>query len=148
MAKKLLLAILRPSKYLKRISEDVSEGSKSKLIATRVILGFKVLFYQNGLRVIEGLKLTEQEQIDSEILRLAHASILINEPVGSKHTCYVDATKNPVEVILYDMPAEIFIRDSIQLIRNGELDYDFLLNEHIKATLELTNERDVKLFGR
>lgn len=143
MAKKQFIAYPTPSGYLQRMFKhkgDVSEGAKSKIIATRKILGREVIFFQNGLRFIKGLDLTEQEQFDSEILRLAHASILIQGPVGDKKSCYVDAVKNPIEVWIYGKPLSRFIREYTHRVRTGEVEVDFLLNEHVKRTVEKTNE--------
>jgi hypothetical protein len=150
MAKQLLIAHCRPSLLMKRMVEhkcDVSEGTKYKSIAKRQLLGRQITFYSNGLRVIEGLDLTEQEQHDSEILRLTHASILIGEPVGDKRMCWVDATKDPVEIWVYGMELKDFIKRSKVLVENNLLSVDFLLEEPLKRTSELKNERNVKLFG-
>jgi len=98
-------AILRPSGLLKRMTAhkgDVSEGNKCKLIARRKILNKYVEFYRDGTRRIFGTGLNDEESYDSEILRFAHASILINGPVGDKRLCWVDATKDPVELWLYN----------------------------------------------
>lgn len=94
---------MRPTSLLRKMREhvgDVSETSKTRLVCERRILGRRVKFYENGLRVIDGLD--DQESYDSEILRFAHASILIKQPVGDKRLCYVDATKDPVELWLYN----------------------------------------------
>lgn len=154
MAKLVLLRAtnMQPAAIMQRMLKhkgDVSEGTKYKIIAKRIILGRHVTFYYNGLREIENLDLSEQEEFDSEILRLAHASILIKQPVGDKKMCYVDATKNPVEVWIYGMLAEKFIKQSINVVKTGKLEKDFLLNEPIQTILEVKDhERDVRLFGR
>ena len=128
---------------------DVSEGSQDKLIAKRSIVGKLVNFYHNGRREVRGVKgLTEEEINNSEILRLAHASLLLGEPVGDKRACYVDATKNPVEIWIYRMTVEEFLKTSKSCIVGGKLEQDFLLNEPIKKTVELSNERNERLFGR
>lgn len=143
---------MQPSGTMSRMLRhkgDVSEGTKYKIIAKRIIMNRKVTFYHNGLREVEGLGLDEQEEHDSEILRLAHASILVKQPVGDKKMCYVDATKNPVEVWVYGMLAEKFIKESTRVVGTGQLEKDFLLNEPIQTTLEVKDhERDVRLFGR
>ncbi len=115
-------------------------------MAKRYILKRKVTFYYNGLRIIEGVDLDEQEMHDSEILRLAHASLLINAPVGDKQACYVDATKNPVEIWVYGMPIEKFIATSRKLVKTQQLGLEFLLEEPIRKTVEKTDVRNVKLF--
>ena len=146
MVKKLFKAHCVPSAYLKRImqhNKTVDEGNKSKVIAIRNILGKKVTFYQNGLRFIEGVDIDDEEQFNSQILKFAHASILINGPVGDKKGCYVDATKNPVEVWVYENKLEDFIKKYSTLIRLGSVDTDFLLGEPLKRTVD--NERNVRL---
>lgn len=148
MAKKLLIAHCVPSSYIKRIfkhNKNVDEGNKSKIIAIRTILGKRVTFYQNGLRFIDGVDIDEEEQFNSQILRFAHASILIQGPVGDKKGCYVDATKNPVEVWIYEHTLEDFIKKYSTLIKIGSVDVDFLLEEPLKRTVELQNERNVRL---
>lgn len=149
--KKLLTAFCRPSTMLKRMMKhkgDVSEGSKIEIMAIRTILGKKVTFYHNGLRIVEDGDLSEDDEYNSEVLRLAHASLLINDAVGDKRQCYVDARKNPVEVIIYGMPADIFIKKAENLIKTGQLDCDFVLGSHLRQTEESTDERNVRLFGR
>ena len=146
MVKKLFKAHCKPSKYLKNMTKHdlrVDEGNKSKVIAIRTILGKRVTFYQNGLRFIEDVNINEEEQFDSQILRFAHASILIEGPVGDKKACYVDATKNPVEVWIYDYRLEDFIKKYTHLMRTGRVDTDFLLEEPLKRTID--NERNVRL---
>jgi len=151
VARKLLIANCRPSLLTKRMTRhkcDVSEGTEYKVIARRCLLGKSMTFYHNGLRVIEGIKLTDQEQHDSEILRLAHASILIGEPVGDRRMCWVDATRNPVEVWIYGMKLEDFIKTSKSLVGSNLLPAGFLLEEPLKKVSEIKDERNVKLFGR
>jgi len=96
---------VRPSALFKRLMKhrgEISEGDRYKIIATRTILGRKVDFYRNQLRVVHGTNLTEEESYNSELLRFAHASILINGPVGDKKICWIDATQEPVELWLYN----------------------------------------------
>ena len=99
-------ATVRPSGLLKRMRKhtgDVSEGNRVELEARRSILGMEVEFYRDGTRrFVNATNLNEEEMYNSEILRFAHASILINGPVGDKKLCWVDATKNPVELWLYN----------------------------------------------
>lgn len=142
---------IRPSAMLKRMRKhtgDVSEGAKAKVMAKRVILGKRVTFYENGLRVVEDKDLSEKDEYHSEILRLAHASLLINDAVGDKNQCWVDARFDPVKVIIYNMSADKFIKKATQLMRNGTIDPDFVFNSHLRQTEESTNERNVRLFGR
>lgn len=142
---------LRPSTMLKRMRAhigDVSEGSKVKIMVKRIILGKKVTFYENGLRIVHDKDLNEDDEYNSEILRLTHASLLIGQPVGDKRQCWVDASTNPVSVVIYNMPAKTFIKKATQLMRNGDVDPDFVFNSHLRQTEESTDERDVRLFGR
>ncbi len=146
-----LAANFKPSALTRRMMKhkgDVSEGTEYKILTTRIIIGKKVTFYRNGLRRVEGISLKEEEIHDSEILRLAHASILIGEPVGDKKKCYVDATKNPVEIWVYSMPMEEFLTKSKDLVKSQELDVEFLLEEPISKVVEARNVRNVRLFGR
>lgn len=151
MGKVHLIAECKPSTLMQnmlRHSGDVSEGTQWKIIAQCQILKKRVTFYHNGLRVIDGVDLDEQEMHESEILRLAHASLLVGAGVGDKKLCYVDATKNPVEVWIYGMLAEEFIKTSQQLVETQQLGLEFLLEEPIRKTLETKNGRDVRLFRR
>lgn len=146
-----LTANCKPSTLMRKMLKykgDVSEGTQYKIVARRKILKRDVVFYANGLRFIEGTDLNEQEMYDSEILRLAHASLLINAPVGDKKLCYVDATKNPVEVWIYSMPIKEFIKTSRRLIETQQLDLEFLLEEPIRKIVEKKNGRNVGLFRK
>lgn len=127
---------------------DVSEGTQGKVVATKRILNRTVTFYHNGLRQIKGTSLNEQEAHESEILRLAHASLLVGAPVGDKRHCYVDATKNPVEVWIYNMTVEEFLKTSHSLVETQQLGIEFLLEEPIRKTVEKKDGRDVRLFRR
>lgn len=97
-------ATLKPGRFIKDNlkHKNVSEGDKRFEIASRYILGKLVKFYNDGYREIIGVELDEQEIHDSQILRFAHASLLINEPVGDKKLCWVDARTNPVNVWIYN----------------------------------------------
>jgi hypothetical protein len=97
-------AKLKPSKFIKddMCHRDVSEGSKNFVVATRYIMGYLVKFYNDGMRKIVGLDLDEQELHDSQILRFAHASLLVNQPIGDKNLCYVDSSTDPVTVWIYN----------------------------------------------
>lgn len=151
ISKILLFANPRPSNLLKRMRKhdcDVSVGSKGKVMAHRTILGKNVTFYENGLRVVDDKDLSEDDEHHSEVLRLAHASLLINDAVGDKNICYVDARVDPVEVHVYGMPAEEFIKQASKRISSGELDKDFVLGMPLRQTKEFENEQNVKLFGR
>ena len=142
---------MRPSTMLKRMCThkcDVSEGSKAKVMARRTILGKKVTFYENGLRILHDPDISEDDEHTSEVLRLTHASLLINDAVGDKRQCWVDARYEPVKVVIYGMKAKDFIDKATQLMRYGAIDPDFVLNSHPRKTEESTNERNVRLFGR
>lgn len=136
-------AHLKPSLLMKRMQAhlgDVSEGSKAKVLAKRIILGKTVTFYENGLRLVEDEDLSEDDQFNSEILRLAHASLLVGQAVGDKRSCYVDSTKNPVEILIWNLPVEIFLEKAKRLIKNGYLDKDFVLGSPLRQTREYNNE--------
>ncbi len=152
MAKLVNLTVnCRPSALMRRMllhSGDVSEGTQHKILAHRQILKRHVTFYCNGLRVIKGMDLNEEEVHDSEILRLAHASLLIGAPVGDKRFCYVDATVNPVIIWIYGMAIKEFLATSQCLVETQQLGIEPLLEEPIRKTVEKTNERNVRLFGR
>ena len=145
-----LRAVIRPSGFMRKMlrHSDVSEGTKSKVIAKRQILKRIVTFYHNGLRVIEGTDLDDQEMHESEILRLAHASILVGAPVGDKRACWVDATANPVSVWVYGMPIEEFLTTSQRLVETQQLGIEFLLDEPVKKVMEKRNGRNERLFGK
>jgi hypothetical protein len=145
-----LRAALRPSGFMRRMlrHSDVSEGTKFKVIAKRQILKRIVTFYHNGLRVVEGTDLNEQEMHESEILRLAHASILVGAPVGDKKACWVNATVNPVSVWVYGMPIEEFLATSQRLVETQQLGIEFLLEEPVRKVMEKRNGRNVRLFGK
>ena len=147
---KRFVAYPKPSRLMRRMVKhkgDVSEGSTPIPVATRYLLGRKVVFYHNGWRIIEGIKITEEEMFESEILRFAHASLLTGEPVGDKRLCCVDATANPVKVWLFGTTLEDFIRQSSKLVATGAVDPDFLLGTPLDRIKGLKDERNVKLFG-
>ncbi len=132
---------LSPTKLHRRMHAhkgDVSEGTNFKLLAEKNILGQRVLFYTNGLRQVKGIPLNDEEAHDSEILRFAHASLLISSPVGDKKKCYVDASKNPVEVWIYGMSAEKYIKGAEQCIANGA-DPGYFLDQSLQDIMEPSN---------
>ena len=108
---------------------NVSESDKANLLAQRQILGKEVLFFKDGSRRVIGEDINADEAFDSELLRLTHASLLINEPVGSKTFCYVDATVDPVYVIIYGLEASNFINKVKTNIR-----FDDFFNQTIGKT--------------
>lgn len=122
----------RPSSFTQNMAKhrgDVSEGSQDQVEFKRWILGKRVHFYRNGRRKVFGIELDEQEQHQSELLRLTHASLLIHGPVGEKAYIYVDATKGEyVEVWINNKRAEEFVKDGLTSIRTGALSKDFLLD--------------------
>lgn len=115
---------------------DVSEGTAYKLIAKKKILGKTVLFFNDGYREVMGLPVDDEEAHNSEILRFAHASILINQPVGDKAKCYVDATKDPVEVWVYGIEATTYINGAKKLIRSQVTGPDFFLDQSLQEIAE------------
>ena len=144
-------AHVRPVGFFRNILKhtgDVSEGSKHRILAVRTIAGKKVTFYHNGYRKIHNLNLTEEDTYNSEILKLAHASILTNMPIGKKSYCYVDSSYDPVDVWIYGMKLEQFLKSSKRVILTGELDKDFLLNLSLREISEVHDERNVRFFGR
>lgn len=149
MANKKFTALLRPSNMAKKLRQhqgDVSTGSKAKILATRSILGKVVTFYENGEHKVRQKGITDEEQFNSEILRFAHASLLIAGPVGSKERIWIDATKNPVEIWLYNMPAEQFVKLADQKIKSGQVSRDFFVDQHPDNFQEaLNHERNVRL---
>lgn len=136
-------AHLRPSNFVKRLRQhdgNVSSGSKAKVLAKRTVLGKRITFYENGMHVIHGeLDITEEEMFNSNILRFIHASLLINEPVGDKAKIWVNAAVNPVQVWLYGMPIEQFIRKALFAIRTGKVSADCLLDQHTDYFVEKTS---------
>lgn len=108
---------------------DLSQGTQHKLIATRLILGKKVEFYRDGTRKVIGISLSEQEKHSSEVLRFAHVSILTQTPQGDKSVLYVDASVDPVEIWVSGVTAERYLAVSKNVIDNGILDAEFLLEE-------------------
>ena len=126
------------SDVMKRMAKhrgDVSEGSKANVLARRTVLGRRVTFYKDGSRRVKGIDLNDTEAHYSDILSKAHASLLENKPVGDKAFCYVDARKNPVEVILYGQPAGRAIQKILRMIELGLVDPEKVLNTHIKDTI-------------
>lgn len=118
--KKYLHSTLKPTSAFSRMLKhkgDVSESSRANILGERTILGKKVIFYKDGSRRVINEDINDEEAFDSELLKLAHASLLTNKAVGDKSFCYVDATLNPVKVILYGMPAEEFIKRASNKLR-------------------------------
>ena len=110
---------MRPSLLMRRMLKhagDVSEGTRCKILAKRLVLGYNVTFYTNGLRIVDNLDIDEEEVFNSELLKLTHASILIQEAVGDKRKCYVDATKNPVEIWIHNQPVKEYIQTNKALM--------------------------------
>ena len=117
----------QPSKLMQKMTKhrgDLSIGDKATLIAKRIILGQQVSFYSNGEHVIEGSEIPLEQQYESEILRFAHASLLINEGVGDKRKLYVDASVNPVKVWLHGSTVGDFLRKAKHGISTGLIDTD------------------------
>jgi len=150
---KQFVAHMKPSLMMKRLLRhqgDVSEGSKANVLATCRILGKKITFYTDGTHVIHGkMDVTEEEMFKSHILRYAHASLLIGEPVGDKRKIYVDATVEPIRVWLYGVTIQTFVKRAKAAIELGKLSPDFVLDQHPEnSEKEITNVGNVRLFGR
>lgn len=129
---------LYPTRLHKRMHAhkgDVSEGTTHKFLASRTILGQDVSFYSDGTRKLNGLPITDEEVHNSEILRLTHASILVSSPVGDKKKCYVDASRNPVEVWIYNVKAEEYIACAKQAVKNG-IPTDYFLDQSLQNIME------------
>lgn len=127
-----LKANIKPSTLFEVMNQhrgDVSEGTDGKELARRIMLGRKVKFFHDGRHIVESENITEEEEYNSELLKLAHASLLVGGPVGDKRYVYVDATKNPVEVWLYNQPAEQFINASVAVIQDGTIPEEFIKDE-------------------
>ncbi len=120
----------RPSALLKCLREhsgDVSAGSRPECLAVRTILGRTCRFYRNGEHTVEGLP--DHEAFDSELLKFAHASLLIDQPVGDKRVLWVDASKNPCEVWTYGMRAETYIARGMQAVDNDH-SFEFVVDAY------------------
>jgi hypothetical protein len=105
----------RPSslvRAMRKHSGDVSEGDRPSLIARRTILGRVCRFYTSGEHTVDFEDVSEEDSHNSILLRYAHASLIINEPVGDKRVLWVDATKNPCEVWIHSMPYALFLREA------------------------------------
>lgn len=89
--------------------KHLSEGDRPKLIATRMILNREVRFYSNGEHIAD-CEVPIDEQFNAEMLRFAHASLLVRQPVGDKAVLWVDATKDPCEVWVHGMTLEQFVQ--------------------------------------
>ena len=123
----------KPSALFKNMQKhrgNPSEGSSHRLIGTRTVLGKKVQFFSDGTRKAHGIRLSEEEEYGSQILRLTHASLLVNEPVGDKRKFWVDATKNPVEIWIDDKPMSQFVSECKVAIRAGIVDPKFVADEN------------------
>ena len=95
------------------LRQDLSETTRPRLIAVRTVLGKKVSFFSNGEHVVDGVKMSSAEMQESEVMRFAHASILMGRPAGDKKTLLVDACCDPAEVWIYGQRAAEFINRAI-----------------------------------
>jgi hypothetical protein len=150
---KQFVAHMKPSLMMKRMCAhqgNLSEGDKAQILAERVVLGKRVTFLKDGNHYINGkIDLTEEEMFNSELLRFAHASILINQEVGDKKKLWVDASVNPVIVWLYGVPIEKFVHQAKLAINQGHIEPGFILDQHPEHFERETNYvRNVRLFGR
>ena len=145
-------AHVRPSGFARRMfahQGNLSEFSKASILAERTILGKKAIFFTNGEHILKGrIDLTEEEMFKSHILRYAHASLLVNEPVGDKKRIWVDATVDPVNIWLYGMTIQKFIQQAKMAIKRGTVEPSFILDQHPEHFVEETkNVRNVRLSG-
>lgn len=130
----------KPSAMFKRLKAhqgDLSIGDLGEILAERTILNRKVIFYRNGDHKVLTKGISDEESFNSEVLRFAHASILINQPVGDKKIHWVDATKDPVEVWLFNMPAERFLMRSKMAIVEGIVTDEFILDQDFNRSKEV-----------
>ncbi len=134
-------ARLSPSLMMKthmKHQGDVSEGSQANLLAVREICGRRVELYTSGEHLVDA-HITPEEMYDSEILRFAHASVIIEGPVGHKRTCYVDASSDtpvdryktrsqPCEVWCYGHELSDFIEASRRAIGVGTIATELIVD--------------------
>ena len=114
----------RPTKLMRRLQEhrgDVSSSDMCRLIAKRNLLGQTVRFYTSGEHVIEGSTLPLADQYDSELLKFAHASLLVNGPVGDKRKLWVDATTDPCQVWIEGHSVVDFLRRARRRVMDGTI---------------------------
>ena len=141
-------AHLKPSGLLRTMrkhSGDVSEGDKPKLLAVRTIFGKSCRFYSNGEHTVDA-EVTAEESHESILLRYAHASLLIQQPVGDKKVLWVDTSCNPCDVWIHNMPAKQFLELSKVAIKTGAIGKDLIVDANpIPVIKELINERTVRL---
>ena len=124
MRKLQLSCTLRPTSAFGKMLEhgrNVSESDKANVLAQRTVLGKEVVFFKDGSRRVIGESIKDDEAFNSEMLKLIHASLLINQPVGSRAFCYVDASKDPVYIIIYGLQAEEFITKAAERIRVDDI---------------------------
>ena len=124
-------ATCRPSavtKNLRRHNVDVSEGGRTRLIAKRTILGKICRFYTSGEHTVDDVRVTAEESHEALLLRYAHASLIIREPVGDKKVIWVDASKNPCEVWIHNMPSRKFLDLAMLAIKTGALGADLVID--------------------
>ena len=141
-------AHLKPSGLLRTMRKhngDVSEGDKPKLIASRTILGKRCRFYNNGEHTVDA-EVTAEESHESILLRYTHASLLIQQPVGDKSVLWVDASKNPCDVWIHNMPAKQFLELAKVAIKTGAIGKDLVIDDNpIPVVKELINGRMLRL---
>ena len=121
---------LRPSAMMRRVLKhdgNASESDKRRPLANRTVLGCTVRFFCNGESEVDGVFLTEEESHNSQILRFAHASLLINAPVGDKKLIYVDATRDPVDCWVYGAEALHFVSLGTSAVKSGLAKVDELV---------------------
>ena len=120
-----LTATLRPSALSNKLAkgrQDNSVSSHAHALATRWVLGKRIVFYRSGEHVIQGQHgLTDEEQYNSELLRFVHASLLASQPIGDEQVLYVDASQDPVEVYICGLPGDEYMRQVREAIATGDV---------------------------
>jgi hypothetical protein len=118
--KKSFSATLQPSILMSTMGRHgrPSASDKPTELARRVIIGHEVVFLSNGEHYLSDSDLDAAEQYHSEVLRLAHASLITGQPEGDKRICWVDANKNPVDVWIYNQPIAAFVREALATLQS------------------------------
>jgi len=141
-------AKLKPGGLLRTMRKhngDVSEGDTPRLMASRTILGKRCRFYHSGEHTVDA-EVTAEESHESILLRYTHASLLIQQPVGDKKVLWVDASHDPCEVWIHNMPVKQFLELSKVAIKTGAIGQDLVVDSNpIPVVKEFINERNVRL---
>jgi len=125
-------ATLRPARLTRQLSQasgDQSTSTVAALIASRTMLGRRVSFYSSGEHTVEGVTLTQAEQFDSELLRFAHASLIARTPIGDKRVLWVDASSDPIKVVIGGIEGEQYLRQVREAINVGTVPAEMVLDQ-------------------